>query len=829
MGSLMPGTIALISTFAAAYLGGTSVVLATAVYYGTSAALYAGLSFGLQAISNALRPKPPGPEDVRNSVRNAVSHRIHHVGRRKISGTWVFGATEDGNFHKVLTTGTGQLTAILEHWIDDKLVELDVSGNVLTEPFDGNCRIETRLGLPTETHYANLATAFPGKWTANHRGDGMSSIYAYQDAVPAEKITEVFPNLTQTNFSFVADCEAVWNPVEDVTEYDDNAAAIILHYLRHPDGARIKDELLLTPMALAGWQAAYERCDEAVPLKGGGTEKRYRIWDSWATNERPADIMGRFLAACDGRMVPTPDGGMTLDIGTWENRADIALTQDNIVGWNGLRRGRDIVNSANVVRAIYTSSEHGFQSTDAQPWEDADDILAFGEKPTDINLQSVPSHGQARRLMKLTLYRARPKYSVTFQCLPAGLNAFGKRFVPVNIEIGGELINEVFEVQAFDFINGPGGAMLGFNVSLISMPSAAFTWDAATEQGDPPPYEEIAEDAGVPVPENFSVALDRLLINSQYFPIARLTFDAPPSASLRTEARMRKSTDTQWFPIPVDDAATEAQSSILDDNSTYEFQVRHVATGGSVSIWEPEPPLSLDVVANPTAPAPLVAFTATSGENGRSVFSFSTPNDVNFDRAVVYRSPAGVTLNKSTHPKIIVFLGRNAVAVPYTYGEPSVVPTLIVNGTFTGNITGWTAGSGWAYGTNNAVRTNTGVTGNLSQSIAFVAGDKYRTAFDLVSITSGQFRLVFSGGTAVGGTYRTTTGTHFQTLTALTGNTLFQNQGNTTFAGTIDNVVAFKETLAMVDAGDWDFHAFAANSSGVESATEITQSSKRIY
>lgn len=101
------------------------------------------------------------------------------------------------------------------------------------------------------------------------------------------------------------------NPVTGVTEWNDRAAAVIRDYMTHRDGMRLPESLFTTPLAQAGWAAAYNRSNEAIAVAAGGTEPRYRLWGSYQLNERPADVLGRMLSCCDGRLVPTPDGGLT--------------------------------------------------------------------------------------------------------------------------------------------------------------------------------------------------------------------------------------------------------------------------------------------------------------------------------------------------------------------------------------------------------------------------------------------------------------------------------------------------------------------------------------
>src|SRR5690606_22005934 len=98
-----------------------------------------------------------------------------------------------------------------------------------------------------------------------------------------------------------------------------------------------------------------------------------------------------------------PDGGLTLDIGEWAEPT-VTLDADSIVGFSEVGRGRDILSTANTIRAKYLDPSQDYQAADADPWVDADDVAARGEIASDIEFAMAPSHSQARRLMKLAAF-----------------------------------------------------------------------------------------------------------------------------------------------------------------------------------------------------------------------------------------------------------------------------------------------------------------------------------------------------------------------------------------------------------------------------------------
>lgn len=560
-----------LSAFTSLGLGGAALGVVVPAVVG---AIQIGLSIGLSYLaSSVFGPKAPKPEDVQQSTKQPTQPRVRHYGRVKVSGPWVFAESIGGDFHKVLAIGVGPIDGIEEYWADDEAVTVDGLGVVTSGAKANKCAIHTRLGATTETYYSELAASYSG-WTPAHRGDGVASLYALQSAVEDKNYLSTFPNGINTNYRLVIRGTKVKLPTTGAIVWSDNAAAIIKDYITHVDGMRLPESIVSTPLAQAGWVTAYNRAAASIATKDS-SEARYRLWGSYTLEERPADVVGRMLQCCDGRLVPTPDGGLTLDIGEW-SEPTVTLDADSIVGLSEVGRGRDILSTANTIRAKYLDPSQDYQAADADPWVDATDVSNRGEIASDMEFAMAPSHSQARRLMKLAAFRANPTWVGQFQCNLKALAAFGERFVRVNFPQFG--INSVFEVQDFRFDIGEGGILQGVTMQLQSMPADAYTWDAAQEEGDAPQYDESEADNTVPKPDAPDVALVA-------GPKARLSFSPSPSAILHIEARGKATADSAWIDIPVTSGETTADSWALSATTEYEFQIRYVTEKGRSGGW----------------------------------------------------------------------------------------------------------------------------------------------------------------------------------------------------------------------------------------------------
>ncbi|WP_445558093.1 phage tail protein [Ochrobactrum sp. A-1] len=541
------------------------------------------LSLGLSYLASSLfRPSQPKPEDVQQQVRQPTAPRVRHYGRVKTSGTWAFAETKSGNFYKVLALGQGSFDAIEEIWIDDLKLDLLPDGTPVPpskfrEGTDKRSllRIETRLGQATETAYDEIVSNFP-QWTAAHRGDGVASLLACQYAVGQEYYLSLFPNGINTNYRVVARTSKIRNPVTGAIAWSDNAAAVIRDYMSHRDGMRLPENLFTTPLAQAGWVTAFNRANEAVALAAGGTEPRYRLWGSYQLNERPADVLGRMLSCCDGRIVPTPDGGLTLDIGTWAEPT-VVLDADAIIGFSDVGRGRDVMTTANTIRATFLDPSQDYQSTDADPWMDENAVAERGEEAKDVQFNMAPSHSQARRLMKLEWFRANPNWVGTFNTNLRGLAAFGERFIRIQYPLFG--INSVFEVLDFKFILGEGGILQGATIQVQSMPQTAYQWDTSQE-GTAPVSDHTDVDDDLPIPAEPTVLFSGAS--------AELSFSPSPSAILTYMVRWKKTTDTDWTTVgPLTNDAESFTTPVLDAVTEYEFQLAYRTEKGRVGNYSP--------------------------------------------------------------------------------------------------------------------------------------------------------------------------------------------------------------------------------------------------
>lgn len=616
------------------YMAALGVSSATAGFL-ASATLTVGFNIASGALMRGLGPSAPKPEDGQVSSKQAIPPRIVYFGRMKVSGPWWFAEAKNGSFYKVLAINHGLIDAIEEYWIDDTEVTLNGSSLVNEAPYTGKIKIQTRLGLSTETAYSDLDTAFT-EYTSSHRGDGVATLYSRFDGVGADRFLSTYPNGANTTPKLVIRGVKNYDFDNENTTWSDNAARVIYWWLTNSDAMDIDPALLTTPQALAGWEAAQATCDENVNLAAGGTEKRWRLWGGAnLAAERHGDVLARMMACCDGKLARTADGGVYLRPGKWVEPT-IIITKTDIVGAYNVTRGANAMNVANTIKATFLDVPNGYISNQIQPWVDTASVAARGEVVATPDFTYAPSHGQARRLAKKTAYMLNPDWSGTFELKLSGLKAFGERYI--RIQYPAWEIDHVFEIQSESLIM-EGDTVIGLTIEVISMPEASDEWDEDTEEGTAPGDDTTSVTSTVPVPANFAVEITALTVGSSQAAVASITWDAPTDDGLKTELRYKKTSASVWLAISVNLGDLEAQSPVLDDGAEYEFQARHVSLGGTASAWTSSVTIIVGVgdLTAPDLPTNLSA----SGGVGQAIIRWRNPNSSNFSTAKVYRAASG--------------------------------------------------------------------------------------------------------------------------------------------------------------------------------------------
>lgn len=609
-------------------LTGTTATIATAVI---SAAVTIGISLGISALSQALlgnKNQGAAPSDRQFVTKSTVTPRVRHYGRVRTAGAQVFAIAVGGIFYRVLAHGHGKIDGIEKYFLDDREVQIDPSGYVTTDDYQyggrSRVKIETRDGRDDPAHYASLYAAVP-EWEPDHLGKGVFHSLTAFEQVDQSAFLDMYPSAENTIFKVEFRGAQVYDARNDSTVWSDNAALCIRDLLTHADGFGMPEAWL----DASAWNAAADDCDDAIPLAAGGTEPRYRLSQSYSFDQRPADVLQAMQAACNGKFLIGSNGGIVLSVGKWQDPS-FAITSSMIESYV-IDGGNESPDSANIIRAAYVSPEHGYTEQDADPLEDAAAAAMVGAKPRELSLLSVPSHAQARRLMKQALAMSNPDWRGTVVCNLAALPVLSHRFVTIELSDLG--LAFPVEVMGTEMRIAEGGIVSGVTVTFVAMSSHAFAWSTDEEGRAPEIAPDIETDGDIAPPSGVSVTIEPRSGGVGTYPVAAFAWTGTLDYQT-VEVQAQIDGATQWVSIGQSEFGDlELETGALLDGSSYVFRLRTVSNSKN-SAWVV---LAAVVAAvDPDAPdAPSALSTTRTGSDVD--IAWTQPSSTNTYGARVYR------------------------------------------------------------------------------------------------------------------------------------------------------------------------------------------------
>lgn len=457
------------------------------------------LLFGIggSAIINSFKRPEPDPQQI--AIRDTVAPRYRGYGRFKLESVLdelkVENPTGDGILHVASMLHTGEIDAIEELKFNDQITRFDPGTGLVTYPgvWNDSSRVAVHVHLGTDDQTADsfLTTAFPGRWTAEHRLRGIAYVAAKFNGVPLEDFSTVY-QAGEPKCSAIGRLSKVFDPRDVAQDIDDpttwtwttNAALIIMDYLWHRDGMRLPRSMILA--AVADWIAAADICDEEVELIGGGTEPRYQLCGTYAlpaSIEPRKDTLRAMEACIDGFVYFKADASISIQVGAFvEPTDDETFGPADILEYRGLRRGPPKTELRNDVRAIYTSPGHKFLPQEADPWRAPGSIDLDGEQTTTLQMRWSPSHSQTRRMMKVASYRLNPEWQGQIVTNARGRKLRNKRYARFIIPELGIDLTFYINTAEIDLLSG------ACTFDVVAFPSEAFDWDP-TEEGESPEFD----------------------------------------------------------------------------------------------------------------------------------------------------------------------------------------------------------------------------------------------------------------------------------------------------------------------------------------------------
>lgn len=635
-----------------------------AIALGASYLLLAG---GAYLLSQAFAPKTdvPKPEDGKYNLKQSVPPLSFILGRVKKGGDYVFLEEKGGRAHHITVMAAHHVKGYVEHWLHDEKVTLNGNGYVITPGrFDSNndgvasVRILTRLGNDAETTYSQVVSAFPAIWTADHRGDGLSSVMMSVSSVSQERMQKVYPNNMPLHSAVIEGNDRLIDPRTGVAGYSENLAIFRAWHLTHPVGGKLSWNDLYLP----DWSRAADVCDQQVRNRDGDLEPRYHGGFWFRANNDPVQV-GRLIdQAADMVIYERADGKIGVHAGEFVE-PDIRLTANDMLSIS-LDPNLSKSSSVLAMRGRYTNVERGYNTVDAAIY--GNPYPSDDERTKTVDNTVVQRHNHIARLQKLAFDRANAqRVRIVAHYEPAEEVPY-RRFVKVHYPP--RLTEAVVEI-----IGQPVLSLRNLTIEFegIVVPSRLYSFNAATEEGSPATPTVDVEREDVPLPADFDVTIQTEVVTggaSAAYGEATFSFQ---DESFVYEVEWQKSSGGEASSVIGQPEELTVRTNYLSDGTEYEFRAR-TWSGDVPSEWTD--PIVLTATADAVPPGIVTSVSGVGGA-GQITFNWTAPNSANYAGARLYWNA-------------VDDFGTATLAAT-EYGAPSAADSRIVTVISAGTRYGW--------------------------------------------------------------------------------------------------------------------------------------------
>jgi len=649
-----PVVLAAAASTAVAYATGTIAAAAIAGYFAKSFLINAAMSL----VMNSLAPKPRGigsasPSQSAILVSGVSAIQDHQIiyGTTKVGGAVVYKEATDNNkfLHVVVALAGHECEEIQTVYLNDEALTLDGDGNVTApDKYNGLVRINKHLGSDAQAADSDLITESNGKWTSDHRLQGICYVYA-----KLEFKADAFPN-GEPNISAIVKGKKVYDPRTSSSAFSANAALCLRDYITSNYGLATEideiDDTLVTTAA--------NICDESVTLAGLGTESRYTTNGAISTGSKPMETLDALLR-CMG-------GTLWYAQGKFRMKAAAYITPTHSFDEDDLRSNVTIQtrhsrrDNFNIVRGTFRGADSNWQFSDFPPVRSQTFVDADGgqESAMDLEMGLVSSSATAQRIAKIALFQNREQLTMSASF---GLRAFQVQVGDVinftNTRAG--FSNKPFEVTNWVFAPGDDGNLI-INMTLRETSSAVYDWSA--EEATFELNNTILADPFDVPPIGLAVASEARVVNEHLTNVilATVTADSPERID-NVEVQFKKTTDTDFIGGGLGDLGKFEIIDVTDDQ--YDVRARAINTFGIKGDFVTRTNITVDGLSDPPENVQDFSFNVTSA-GIHLEWSPVADLDLSFYRIRYSPEETGATFANSTTAIDKVARPANAVVVP---------------------------------------------------------------------------------------------------------------------------------------------------------------------
>ena len=623
---------------------GTVVFMALGTAVGGPIGTAIGAAIGSQVggLLGGLFVTNPKPEQGSVAIKKPRPERISAYGEMRLYGAYILFENADGKAVDVWAVHDGQLTLIVQFYLNDDKVTVAGDGAVSIADSDGRYSVdgESKVSLfytdgsATGTAIPQTVSALPGVWTNDHRGDGVVLLGQIARPVKSEVFLETFPNGVP-----VPSIAAKWQKCPDLHAADptdesgwtwtENVVRQLVHYMLMREGVDFTTKIA---PAIDMWRAAQDVCDEAVPLKAGGTEARYRSCFAHKHTDKHGDVKAALLALCDGWMATRADGAYAIYAGKFTTPT-VTINSEHIVSYDWQGVGVDDDSAVNEIICSYVSKAHDYNSVECDAWRDEDDISERGTILSDGIDGQTPSWGQVRRLAKRKMARTNALYRGTITTNIKGRIARGQRYINLALaEAGSTFFDGVAEITSVTRNMATGG----ITFSWVAADPNIDAWNAATEEGEPAAKGDRV--ALTPLTTPTIADADPQFSGDGNSALVLIDVNAPDRDDLTWFARWKLDTAAVWNEQAYSDIDAGALVTLLvglvPTNSMVDVAVAYSVGDGRTSNWSLTETVDTSTsILAPPSPTELSA----SGGVGKASVSWRNPTSGNLAYLRVYR------------------------------------------------------------------------------------------------------------------------------------------------------------------------------------------------
>lgn len=623
-----------------------------------SAVVTSAIGLGLSLLFTP-RPKTPAPENGAIVVQQSLPYRIYGYGTSRIAGALVFKEQENGVLGYIAVLNGHKVSGFRAFYLNDDRVTIPSSGGLFNGTvatgeagrYGGTIKIDTRRGEAPETAYSLITTSFSDVWTANHRGDGCASLAMTCASVSSQYFSLYYP-YGAPQPSAVVDQALCFDPRDGTQSLADpatwkfttNPIIALIHFECHSDYGPKRDYARAIAPVLSQWIQEANICDELVPKRTGGTEKRFTI-NGWITTEQERrTAVQSILQTCDGWICERGDGTIWPWVGKYR-APTVWLTDDDILGLQ-MQRGIPSDERVNRLTAKFTSPDADYTTLETAPMIDSADQVARSGPPrsAQLDLPWVHSIGQASRLQKREYLKQQQAISGKLTLRLSGVNACYERWIGIQSNSIPLLANAIVENRKPEIM------LMGARCELSFVQSGPQieVYDATTDESPPPYIPQRPPSSGVPAPANVSVVATQTNDTTGGATVSlSVSWDAAINngavwfATYIIQYRINGSTSaSDWVKTTVSTYTVNAgritaSTGIVPADASLEVQVT-TAAGVASSSQVVSTGLSF------TAPGSPTLLTATGG-SGSASLSCKAPNSSNHAYIQFYRAAHGAS------------------------------------------------------------------------------------------------------------------------------------------------------------------------------------------